>query len=122
MHAEQVTPQLVAEVVEGPQAQVLRLFGELDFAAQARMETLIAECEQRGRHLLIDLRELTFIDSAGLRLLLTANWRARAAGRKLSVTRANASVRRMLELTGLDAELDEVDPGAADALARAPRA
>src|SRR5690606_32458840 len=98
--------------------QVLRLSGELDFAAMPRVEAILRECEERPPQLLlIDLRELTFIDSAGLRLLITANWRAHAAGRKLSVTRTHASVRRMFELTGLDSELHELEPDAVDALA-----
>lgn len=110
MHEEQITPQLVAEVRDDPRARIVRLAGELDFAASPRVEAILRECEKEATPLLlIDLRELTFIDSAGLRLLIMANWRANAAGRKLSVTRSHASVKRMLALTGLDTELHELD-------------
>ncbi|HEY8467515.1 MAG TPA: STAS domain-containing protein [Solirubrobacterales bacterium] len=117
MYAEQVTPQLVVEVRDQERARIVRLAGELDFAASPRVEAIVRECEESGgSRLVIDLRELTFIDSAGLRLLLMANWRASAAGRKLSITQSHVSVKRMLALTGLDVELHVLDPAEAAAL------
>ncbi len=88
------------------EAVYLEVVGELDMATT---DTLEAEHEQvvaRGfRHVVIDLRDLEFIDAAGLRLLLALSARARADGRRLSIIQGPPAVRRVFELTGTLAAL-----------------
>ena len=50
---------------------------------------------------LVDLRPLAFMDSTGLRLLIEANTRARAAGCPLDVVHNGGQVRQVFELTGV---------------------
>ncbi|HEY5316432.1 MAG TPA: STAS domain-containing protein [Solirubrobacteraceae bacterium] len=84
--------------------------GELDIATTSGAEAELRRVEQSGaRVIVLDLRGLTFMDSTGLRLLVSADARAREADRRLAIVRGSAAVQRVLELTGLDARLDVID-------------
>ena len=57
----------------------------------------------------VDMRGITFMDSSGLRALVIADRRARAAGIRLIVVRGSAEVTGLLELTGIAERLELVD-------------
>ena len=59
--------------------------------------------------IVIDLRELTFVESVGLRAFLAARDRAEANGRQLLLVGAKEPVRRVFELTGQESLLDNQD-------------
>jgi anti-anti-sigma factor len=61
------------------------------------------------RLVVLDLSELTFVDSTGLEVMLRAARRAREQGRRLVVARPTAHVRKLLEMTAIDQTLDIVD-------------
>jgi anti-sigma B factor antagonist len=75
--------------------------GELDLMTAA---TLRAEHERvlaRGScHVVVDLRDLEFIDVAGLGALLALTAQARRDGWRLSLIQGPSAVRRLFELTG----------------------
>jgi anti-anti-sigma factor len=50
--------------------------------------------------IVLDLSDLSFIDSSGLRVLLLADGRARESGRELVLTRSTDAVQRVFEMTG----------------------
>jgi anti-sigma B factor antagonist len=88
---------------------VLVLVGELDIASAP---TLTDELERYSSSptVVVDLRELEFIDSTGVGVLVTANVRARESGRELFVvTASNGQVLRVLELTGVRDHLQPPD-------------
>lgn len=89
----------------------VRMVGELDIgtAAQAESEIRQAESADSSTTVVLDLGGLTFMDSTGLRLLVSADARAREAGRRLAIVRGPDAVQRVIELTGLSAKLDLVD-------------
>ena len=58
--------------------------------------------------LAVDLREVTFLDSSGLRLLLQLNREMGDAGRRMVVVQGPRRVARVFELTGAESELDVV--------------
>jgi anti-sigma B factor antagonist len=58
--------------------------------------------------LVVDLRKLRFIDSTGLKLLLSANARAQRDGRRLRVVQGQNPVRRIFHFTGVEKLLDVV--------------
>lgn len=79
----------------------LALRGELDLASAPVLERSLLEVEQHApSRLVIDLRELQFIDSTGLRLLLAANARAQQRGGELVLRPGGPSVQRVFDLTG----------------------
>ena len=89
-------------IVERGAPNVLWLVGELDFAAVALVSERLAQLDG---DVAVDCSRLDFIDAAGLRALLTAHGIRAARGSKLVVVRPSRQVRRVLELTSLDAVL-----------------
>lgn len=92
---------------------VLCLCGELDLsnADQAEREIGAALSEPWGE-IVVDLQELSFIDSTGISLLVRSFQRKEAGGRLQFIPSPFAGVRRVMELTGLEGKLPTADyPG-----------
>jgi anti-anti-sigma factor len=84
--------------------------GELDISNASTLEEHLQRAEADGPGLLVmDLSRLDFMDSTGLRLLISADQRARAAGRRFVLVRGNQMVQRVLRLTRLDERLEIVE-------------
>jgi anti-sigma B factor antagonist len=92
----------------------LILTGELDISTAQRLEDDLRRVEAEHPELVvIDLQGLDFMDSTGLRLLITADTRARQEARRLAIVQGNVMVQRVMRLTRLDERLTIVaDPGA----------
>src|SRR5439155_26249997 len=79
---------------------VVRLDGELDLASAPLLES---EMERpavgAAARVVLDLRELQFIDSTGLRTIFIAQARSREREHEFAVTRGPAHVQRLLSLT-----------------------
>jgi anti-sigma B factor antagonist len=89
---------------------VVALDGELDIATTAMLESELEKVEgTEPATLVIDLREVRFIDSTGLRALVAADYRAREAGRRVAIVRGSAAVERVFNLTRLDESLELID-------------
>jgi anti-sigma B factor antagonist len=87
----------------------LSLVGELDLSSAPRVEKELHELESGDAELIVlDLRELSFLDSTGLRLIVTADARARDSGRRLAIVQGPEAVERVFRVTGLDALLEIV--------------
>ncbi|WP_433053655.1 STAS domain-containing protein [Dactylosporangium sp. CS-033363] len=81
----------------------LVLAGELDLdSAPSLLAAVVAELDAGADGIVVDLTELSFIDSSGLGTLVGCWRRAKAAGAKLVVANPNEDVRVTLEITGLD--------------------
>jgi anti-anti-sigma factor len=95
-------------------AIVLALSGELDVASAPQLEQeLAAATSDDDAHLIVlDLRQLEFMDSTGLRAVLTAYDVAREDGRRFGLVRGPQQVERLLSLTRVADRLVIVDdPG-----------
>ncbi|HYH58740.1 MAG TPA: STAS domain-containing protein [Thermoleophilaceae bacterium] len=85
----------------------LALAGEFDLSNAAQVEDALKQLEDdRPDLLVLDLRELTFMDSTGLRVMVSADARARDEGRRLAVVQGPESVHRVFRITGLDDHLE----------------
>src|SRR5437764_6130755 len=78
--------------------------GELDLTTAPELEELLITSAPYGE-LEIDLAHLDFIDSSGLRLLLSERERMGRTGGLLRVVGAQGAVARVFAISGLDAEL-----------------
>jgi anti-anti-sigma factor len=81
--------------------------GELDMATVPGFEEIIQACEQEpAPTIVIDLRDVSFMDSTGLRALLRARDRSLENGHRLLVVEASDPVRKVFEITGMRSVLD----------------
>jgi anti-sigma B factor antagonist len=86
------------------------LRGELDLSTIEKVEQELTRVEADGHELIVlDLSGLTFLDSTGLRTIVTADQRARRSGRRIVVLKGPATVHRVFTITRLDERLEMVD-------------
>ncbi len=91
---------VITSAIENGTASIA-LAGELDLSGARQLEMRLDEAERESpERLVIDLRELSFIDSTGLRLLLQADARARERGCELVLRPGEPTVQRVFEVTG----------------------
>lgn len=87
-----------------PDATVVTVRGELDVASSQRLEQELSKL--RGVPLVVvDLRELTFVDSTGLGVLVRSHQLAKEQSHRFGLVRGGGQVARLLSLTGLEQEL-----------------
>jgi anti-sigma B factor antagonist len=96
----------------GLDAARVHVAGELDIATTPELERTLRETQLRARLVVLDLRELAFIDSSGVHAIVKASIRAGQDGRRLVLLRGRANVDRVFTLTGSSDQLDigDVDP------------
>lgn len=77
--------------------------GELDMASAPALAESLAGAEREGTDaIMLDLRNLTFIDLTSLQVLLRASERAGANGHRLVIAGASSAARRLFALTGTE--------------------
>ena len=79
---------------------VVALTGELDIATVDQLSVATSEVPA-GALLVIDLANLEFMDSSGLRVLMNLDVRARDEGWSLAISGPQPAVRRLLELSNV---------------------
>ncbi len=78
--------------------------GEIDHGNSSDLQTEIDKYLQQGEtKLLLDLTDVTYIDSGGVSVLLSTVRKVRERG-WLGAIRPNADVRRLIEIVGLKAD------------------
>jgi anti-anti-sigma factor len=84
--------------------------GELDLATAPEFDEVLNDSLDRSDEVVVDLRELQFMDSTGLRVLIRAHARAQG-GKRFAVVRppAGGPIAKILSVAGVDSELDFVD-------------
>src|SRR4051812_30130177 len=90
-------------------AEVL-VTGELDVATVHPVERAVHDLWDRGHDAVrLDLRELSFMDSAGVHLIIGLQRAAATAGRGFVVLEDDGPVRRVLRLSGLESHVPLVE-------------
>lgn len=80
------------------EAVVVAPVGEIDLATVDALSQALAAAREESESIVLDLREVTFMDSAGLRLVLEAS----RQGASFAVVRGPREVQRLFDLVGLD--------------------
>lgn len=80
----------------------LALEGRLDTNSAPELEKVLAEFGVYPQSLVLDFESLSYISSAGLRVLLSTQKRANAAQGTLVIRNANELIREVFEVTGFD--------------------
>src|SRR3954447_965738 len=88
--------------------------GELDLARAPELEEAVLGELDGGRTVVIDLRQLEFMDSSGVRVLIAAHAKAGDGGERLALVRPpkGGTVERILEIAGVEQALRMVDDAA----------
>jgi anti-sigma B factor antagonist len=94
----------------GLDAAWVHVTGELDIATAPELERTLLECHEMAQLTVLDLRELVFIDCAGVHTIVSASIRAREAGRRLILVRGREETYRLFRLTGSAGDVDIGDP------------
>jgi anti-sigma B factor antagonist len=90
------------EVANKGEAAVIRVSGELDLASSPALEEELARVSSSEASLVIvDLRDLEFMDSTGLSVLVRGHQRAAENSQRFGVVNGSQQVQRLLSLTGV---------------------
>lgn len=102
-------PEFSITVRNLPDLHFVTLHGELDVASADGLANSLVELA--GSTVVVDLSDLTFMDSSGIGALVRARNRIRAGGLgELVLTRPGEIVRRALGIVGLDAWIVDWSP------------
>ena len=80
---------------------VIRVGGEIDTRTAHRFNEAVTEASKLASHVVIDLDQVTFVDSSGLGALIVARNTAREGRRTVSLVSPPPVVRRLLGSTRL---------------------
>jgi len=93
---------LTIEVRQEQGCAIVTAAGEIDISTVTRLRERLFEIAASGHPLVVDLDQVSFIDSVGLAMLVGTANRAAAHGSSLQVACAPEKIRKLLRLTGLD--------------------
>jgi anti-sigma B factor antagonist len=88
------------ERVDG--CSVVFAVGEIDLAASPVMREVMAEAVESGRHLIVDLSAVSFLDSTGLSVLLGTQKTIEATHKSMSLAGPSVFVAKILGITRVD--------------------
>jgi anti-sigma B factor antagonist len=98
-------PDFEVSVLRRAGTAVVHVAGELDIATVPVLADVLHGLESPCDRVVLDLSELTFIDSAGMTLAVTEYQRAMGDGFEFALAGAAGPVLRVLRLVGLDVTL-----------------
>jgi anti-sigma B factor antagonist len=102
MDDQAVGPELALSTDRAGSRAVVSVKGELDaYSAPSLEEEVSGLLADDVSELVFDLSETLFLDSSGLRAILTAQRRLADRDGKLALRAPSESVRRLLDITGL---------------------
>jgi anti-anti-sigma factor len=84
---------------------LVALSGDVDLATATIAEDELRRAEQSEDLVVLDLGEVTFMDSTGLRMVISAHERLRERGAVLEIQRVPHQVARLFELVGVNSLL-----------------
>jgi anti-anti-sigma factor len=107
---EHVGEHFRVDVRSAPDRVVLELHGELDLLGTPTLEKAVERVEEGAPAIVVlDLSDLQFIDSAGLRVILTAHEHAQQHDWDLALTHGSEQVQRLFAIAGVGDHLRIVD-------------
>jgi anti-anti-sigma factor len=89
--------------------------GEIDLATADAVRADLHKAFQRSGTVVLDLREVEFMDTQGLAVVIEAQQSSAADGTRFAITRAPDHVNRLFDTIGLTPRLTIVDDPAAAA-------
>ena len=112
-------PRVRVEVT-GRDAIVVHPVGDIDYSSLEPLREALLDARVAGvRDIIVDLAEVSFLDSQGLAVILFAHQRQRSAGGRLALRNLNEDTYRLLNITNLSSviDVDHGGPAAASGIA-----
>ncbi len=104
-----VGEQLTIQVRQERDRIVLALHGELDLLGAPRLQSEIeSDAVGAAEIVVLDLDEVQFIDSTGLRVVLAAHERTVERGQRLALTPGSPQVQRLFSIAGVGGHLHTI--------------
>lgn len=97
---------LTLEVVDRDGVVLVCAQGEIDLASTGRLARVLAPFTDRP--VMLDLSQVSYLDAAGIGVLVETDRRLRARDARLVVHAPTPLVRRLLEITGDDDLIEQV--------------
>ena len=94
-------------------AQVVAVQGDVDLATADALRAALQSASERSDRVVLDLREVAFMDTQGLAVVIEAQRAAAEDDRHFAITRAPDHVHRLFDMIGLTPRLTVVDDPAA---------
>jgi anti-sigma B factor antagonist len=95
--------------IDGGGAAWVQVAGELDLATSPQFRQTLGEAQRAARVVVLDLRELCFIDSSSVHVIIDAARDARRNAGRLLIVRGSAPVDRVLALTDVRKQVVSFD-------------
>ena len=94
-------PRFIVDIQPDRSRVRVAVRGELDVATVAEVQRAIDELRDAGwDDIVVDVADMSFIDSAGLAVLIAADRRAGREGWRLTVANGRGALDRLMELSG----------------------
>ena len=93
--------------------EIIAVRGDVDLATVDVLRAQLTAALERGQKVVLDLREVSFMDTQGLAAIIEAERTSSASGTRFVVVRAPATVHRLFDMIGLSDRLTVVDDPAA---------
>jgi anti-anti-sigma factor len=95
--------QIVRSVdADDPRVTVLAVSGDLDLATSEQLERSISDAAgSRPSEIVLDLRQVNFMDSSGLRAIVASGEELGGSGTRVCIDGLSGAAQRLLEVTGL---------------------
>ena len=96
-------------------AEIVVVRGEIDLATADAVRADLRGAFERSGNVVLDLREVEFMDTQGLAVVIETQQTSAADGTRFAITRAPDHVHRLFDMIGLTPRLTIVDDPAAAA-------
>jgi anti-sigma B factor antagonist len=92
----------------GGNVEVLTVSGRLETMTAPQLDAEIQSLPDEVSELLMEISELEYVSSAGLRVFLMGHKKMKARGGSMKISGANASVKKVFDITGFSPILNFV--------------
>jgi stage II sporulation protein AA (anti-sigma F factor antagonist) len=106
-------PEFSVNVTSENSTEFVAVTGDVDLATVDVLRAQLTGAIERAEKVVLDLREVAFMDTQGLAAVIEAEHASSASGTHFVVVRAPATVHRLFEMIGLSERLTVVDDPAA---------
>jgi anti-anti-sigma factor len=94
---------LEVQTQEYKRLSVVSISGRIDAASAPELEEILEKQREDGfKNIVLDMAEVSFVSSSGLRVMLTARKAAKKGGGRLAIAQPSERVIDTLDISGLD--------------------